>query len=409
MLPTKGFLLPEGRARERARQHVPGLEGAEPAGIYVHVPFCSAVCPYCDFAVTKSRREQHQPYVARLLEEIDAWSPSAASFDTVYFGGGTPSALSSELLATVLKRLAARFHLRQPRVSLEVNPEDVDDENARAWRALGVHTVSLGLQALDDAALRFLGRRHRRAQALRAVETVQCAGFDVVALDLIYGLPEQTVERWLATLEEAVALAPGHLSCYELTVHEGTPFARWQARGGLRLPGDIRRAELFEATHRFLGERGFDGYEVSNFARERESRSRHNQKYWCHVPYLGLGPSAHSFDGARRWWNRRSLQSYLEPSADGRAVAEVEALGSQELELETLLFGMRTADGLDLKRFAQRFGAERRCALEERARGPVQQGLLVRTDHRLHPTLRGMAIADSLTLQLGDAAVGRSS
>jgi oxygen-independent coproporphyrinogen-3 oxidase len=353
--------------------------------------------------VVKDRHDRHLPFVERLLVEIDSWSPSDLVFDTIYFGGGTPSSLAPALLERILLKLDERFRLQQPRISLEVNPEDVSRDSARAWRSLGVHTVSLGLQALDDAALRFLGRRHRRDQALTAVALVHAAGFGVVGLDLIYGLPDQSAASWRATLREAVALEPDHLSCYELTIHDGTPFGRWRDRGGLRMAVDAVRAELFEATHQELAKLGFEGYEVSNFARTPQARSRHNLKYWSHVPYLGLGPSAHSFDGTRRWWNRRTLESYLSGSSvtlEGPLIEEVETLGEQELRLETILFGMRTSDGLDLDSFARRFGPERRRLVEAAAVKPLEEGLLRVVGDRLQPTLRGMAVADALTLTL---------
>jgi oxygen-independent coproporphyrinogen-3 oxidase len=390
---------PSSEAAARA-SFAPAAWAAEraPAGLYVHIPFCSAICPYCDFAVVRSRRADHQPFLRRLAGEAARYSQSATVFDSIYLGGGTPSALHPEALAELVAMLRGAFRLDQEvRLSIEVNPEDVDAGSVDAWRGLGIHTVSLGVQALDDATLRFLGRRHRRREALAAIALVRAAGFAAVSVDLIYAVPGQTVEHWRAVLEQVAAMGVDHLSCYELTVHEGTPFERWRARGDLRLPEDRRRYELFLATHRSLEDLGLIGYEVSNFARSRELRSRHNQKYWHHAPYLGLGPSAHSFDGRRRWWNRRGLRDYLE--RDGE-VADSEEMTPEGLELETVLFGVRTTDGIGLEDFEQRFGEQRRCQLEVAARRALADRQLLHSDGRLVPTLAGMAVADALAVEL---------
>jgi oxygen-independent coproporphyrinogen-3 oxidase len=377
----------------------PGSLTAEPAGLYVHVPFCSAICPYCDFAVARGRAGDTGAYVAALLREIEGWSAPGVPFDTVYFGGGTPTFLGASELRQMLDALAARFELTADvRVSLEANPEDVDEQSVAEWRALGVHTLSLGVQAFDDDGLRRLGRRHRREQAVGSVERAVAAGFDVVSVDLIYGL--QGSASWRGALDQALAAGARHLSCYELTVHEGTPFWRLRERGGLLLADEASRADAFEATHRYLGERGWSGYEVSSFASGPDARSRHNQKYWRHVPYLGLGPSAHSFDGRRRWWNVRDWRPWAQQVEVGGGVAGEEELDPRALGLEALMLGLRTSDGVDLERYRTLSG----CDLEaERGRELAEltrDGLVELGGGRLRPTLRGMAVAESLALRL---------
>ena len=253
------------------------------AGLYLHVPFCSAVCPYCDFAVTVGGPRSRAAFVEALLAEIAlvAGGPEGAwPFDTVYLGGGTPSALAADNLGRILAAVAGAFALAPTaRVFLEANPEDVTPAALAAWRALGVGTLSLGVQSFAAGALVFLGRRHRLAAGRRSVERARAAGFDTVSLDLIYGLPGQDAAAWRGDLEAAVALAPDHLSCYQLTVHEGTPLGRRRARGELRELPEEGQAELFELTHGFLASAGYPAYEVSNFARVPEHRSRHNAKY----------------------------------------------------------------------------------------------------------------------------------
>lgn len=374
-------------------------------GLYFHVPFCSAVCPYCDFAVRTGGRERRARFVARLLAEIGLWAGAPAplaGFDTVYFGGGTPSCLLPEELAQILDAARARLGVApDARVFLEANPEDVTPEGLAAWRALGVATLSLGIQSFAPADLAFLGRRHDAGAARASVERALAAGFETVSIDLIYGLPDGlpagSPDGWRRTLDEAVRLAPDHLSCYQLTVHDGTPFGARRDRGALRELRGEAQAGLFALTHTFLADAGYPAYEVSNFARAPEYRSRHNRKYWEHAPYLGLGPSAHSFDGRRRWWNERELAGWEERVAAGeRPVAGSEELGPEMLALESLLLGLRTVEGVDLAALRLRYGvdlAEGNAALLTCL---TADGLLTSVGERLVPTRAGLAVADGL-------------
>jgi putative oxygen-independent coproporphyrinogen III oxidase len=390
---------------------------AEGPGLYVHVPFCSAICPYCDFAVLRGGPHRHGGFVDALVREAHAWSarwPLAETpFDTVYLGGGTPSALAPDLLARIFDGLREALPIRDDAwISLEANPEDTTPAALAAWRALGVRTVSLGVQSFDDRALRFLGRRHDAAAARAAVEDAVVAGFPIVNVDLIYGLPDQTPAAWQSELATATGLGPQHLSCYQLTIHEGTPFGFRRDRGRLSELPEAGQADLFAIAHQDLAARGWPGYEVSNFARSPELRSRHNRKYWRHVPYLGLGPSAHSFDGARRWWNARKLGPWAAAvSRDGTAVAGSEELTRRDLALEHLLLGLRS-DGVDLERL-RGLG----CDLEAppaaaHVRRAVEAGLLLRPQGRLQATTAGWAVADGLAADLAAAterpAPGRS-
>lgn len=392
----------------RTEPSLPILSSAEAPGVYLHVPFCSAVCPYCDFAVTVDGEVAREKYRRALLDEIGlaavgggaAWGAAA---DTVYFGGGTPSALPAETLAEVLAALAGRLAVplagsTAALVFLEANPEDVTAATAVAWRRLGVATLSLGVQSFDPGALAFLGRRHEPDDARRAVEAAQAVGFANVSLDLIYGWPGQTPERWRHDLETAVALAPDHLSCYQLTVEPGTAFGHQRRRGELVEMPDDEQATLFRLTHQLLADAGYPAYEVSSFARAPEHRSRHNRKYWRHAPYLGLGPSAHSFDGgARRWWNERRLAAWRSAVEAGRLPwAGEEELDRTQLALERLMFGLRTADGLDLADFRRRYEIDLAAANAELLEALEEEGLACVEADRLRLTLEGLAIADGL-------------
>ena len=369
-------------------------------GLYLHLPFCSAICPYCDFSVLTGGAERRQRFVDDLRREIALWGDRplpGTPFDSVYLGGGTPSLLSPEQLAAILDEARRLLPLAaEATVSMEANPEDVTPASLAAWRALGVDALTLGVQSFDDAALRFLGRRHSGEQGARAVRAALDAGFAVVGVDLIYGLPGQDEAAWERQLATAAELSPQHLSCYQLTVHAGTPFGFRQARGELRELSETGQASLFHLAHERLAAAGYAAYEVSNFARAPEHQSRHNRKYWRHAPYLGLGPSAHSFDGARRWWNHRKVGAWSEAVAAGALPVEGdEAVGPRELALEHLMLGLRTREGVDLAHL-RRLGFDLAATNAARIECLAADGLLATSGDRLVPTLAGWAVADGL-------------
>lgn len=374
-------------------------------GLYLHVPFCATVCPYCDFSVLVGDAQRRERFVTAILAEIGLWVGDGESdllgFDTLYLGGGTPSMLEPEQLGRILAAVRTDLGAApEPSIFLEANPEDVTPGRLQAWIELGVRTVSLGVQSFDDDELGFLGRIHDAEQARRSVELTLDAGFATVSLDLIYGLPGQTELAWRSNLETAVGLGPDHLSCYELTVHEKTVFGVRKRRGELdEMPNDAQ-ADLFLLTHRLLADAGLPAYEVSNFARSPQHRSRHNAKYWDHTPYLGLGPSAHSFAGGRRWWNQRALGTWTAAlDRNQKPIDEKEQLGPVDLVRERLMLAMRTTDGLDLSELED-YGFEGPTVAEAALESLVRRGLVTREAQRVSPTLEGLAIADSIALEL---------
>jgi oxygen-independent coproporphyrinogen-3 oxidase len=382
-------------------------------GLYLHIPFCSAVCPYCDFSVLRAGVPARKRFVEHLVAEVALAAPEwrdPRPFDTVYFGGGTPSLLPAEDLERVLVACRAHLSFATPWIFLEANPEDVTRGACTAWRDLGVRTLSLGVQSFSDEALRFLGRRHSGEQARAAVETAQAAGFDTVSVDLIFGLPGQTAEAWRRELAMAVSLGPGHLSCYQLTVHSRTRFGVAAKRGQLSEMPEGEQAVLFELTHRFLADAGYSAYEVSNFARSPNHESRHNRKYWDHTPYLGLGPSAHSLavadasgvPAARRWWNELRTPRWESRIAAGeRAVEGEESLGAKALATESVMLGLRTTTGIDLDGFTARYGVDLLAANDALVARLVAEGHLVvhagpDGGRWLAPTVSGLAVADGM-------------
>ena len=385
-------------------------------GLYVHIPFCSRICPYCDFAVTPlggdgDRRLER--YRTALLRELELRAAPLGA-DTVYFGGGTPSLAPAGFFAEVVARavaggLAAPSPFPSPFVVVEANPEDLvrDPDLAGRWAGEGVSGVSLGAQALDDSRLRFLGRAHRASDVRAAASRLAEAGIPWISLDLIYGTAGQTAESLRAELRAAAAL-PGvtHVSAYELTIEPGTPFGRRAARGEDLAASPEDAGALFRVTHETLADCGFAAYEASNFAADPAFRSRHNRKYWTGAEYLGVGPSAHSFAPLRaeRSWNRRASGDWEAAVLRGEIpTAGRETLSPGERALEELFLRLRTTEGLDLGGFAARYGNEVVRANRARFRDWAARGLVCFDDTeagRVRPTLEGLAVADALAREV---------
>ena len=326
----------------------------KPLGIYIHVPFCKQKCVYCDFYSLPRREEDMDAYTAALERQLAQFSPEAADYDvtSVYFGGGTPSYLGPDRLCRLLQRVRAAFHVScGAEITLEANPDSAAGLEALALlRRAGFNRISLGMQSADDEELRMIGRVHTMAQVRASVDAARRAGFDNLSLDLIYGLPGQTLDRWRENLSAAVELGPEHLSCYGLKAEPGTPlYARRDA-----LPGDEAQADMYLETVEFLEARGYQQYEISNFARPGRE-SRHNLKYWTLKEYLGLGPGAHSdFQGRRFAW-ARDLDAYL---AGQPALSEDRTISRQERQEEYLMLRLRLAQGLHPDCFEGMFGQD---------------------------------------------------
>ncbi|HEU4570470.1 MAG TPA: radical SAM family heme chaperone HemW [Gemmatimonadales bacterium] len=322
--------------------------------LYVHVPFCARRCSYCDFAIAVRKRVPARAYVDAVLKE---WAErrrdggAEGDLDTLYLGGGTPSLLDPVELTRLIEGLTRDSALVPgAEVTIEVNPDDVSAERARAWRAAGITRASLGVQSFDPAVLTWMHRTHRAEQVAPAVATLREAGIADLSLDLIFALPAELSRDWSRDLETALALEPDHLSLYGLTVEEHTPLARWVERREVRRTDDDRYAEEFLVADRRLGAAGYEHYEVSNYARPGH-RARHNSAYWRRATYVGLGPSAHSGSGRGRSWNVRDWAEYERLVKEGKSpVAGNEALDDEALRLEELYLGLRTADGVPVER-----------------------------------------------------------
>jgi oxygen-independent coproporphyrinogen-3 oxidase len=368
-------------------------------GLYVHVPFCQRKCAYCDF-FSITDLSLVAAWLEALAKEAQLYLDSFAEFDTLYLGGGTPSLLDAAQLTALIDCLRRYFPFSpDTEVTLEANPDDLTSEKIRLYHDLGINRLSLGVQSFHDRELAFLGRRHNAGQTLEALEDVRAAGFADLSLDLIYSLPGQSLEDWRKTLEEALSFQPEHLSCYQLTYEPNTPLGCRQARGEVTPATDEEERDFFLFTSQFLEDHRFIHYEISNFARQRPGAepcySRHNRKYWRHVPYLGLGPGAHSFQAGARWWNTRSVKQYCQDLAQDRApVADKETLSAAQLWLEVLYLGLRTREGvpLDFLRFSP--GWEKTLTELQKS------GLMEVSQESAVPTRQGFLLADHLALWL---------
>jgi len=362
------------------------------SGLYIHVPFCRSKCPYCGFYSIPSVLPV-PAWSSAIEKEILLYRGRFGRFDTVYLGGGTPTFLDDPTLSRLTNHVFTHLVIDpNAEFTIEANPCDLSREKARRLRDLGINRVNLGVQSFDDRTLAFLGRRHTGADAEKALKRLRRVGFDNVGVDLIYGLPGQTQDGWKETLDRALAYQPEHISCYELTLEKGTVFERRHAEGSLRPVNEEEGRACFLAAARILGSAGYLHYEVSNYARTEAHCSRHNRKYWEHVPYLGLGPSAHSFDGRDRWWNVRSIRRYASLLDAGLAPVEGrETLTAEQMRLESLALGFRTRRGVDLKEVAS---ASQSAPLLSRLE---DAGLLTIVDERVIPTEEGFLVADQLS------------
>jgi|BarGraIncu01121A_1022015.scaffolds.fasta_scaffold03981_4 oxygen-independent coproporphyrinogen-3 oxidase len=371
----------------------------EQAGLYIHIPFCKSKCGYCSFYSIKSLNLLPD-FIDALNKEMKFYSKLFKSFDTVYLGGGTPSLLTPQQIETILKTVG-KFYKIDPHaeITIEVNPGDVSLEYFRALRSLGINRLNIGIQSFDDQLLKFLGRRHSASNALESMENAREAGFSNIGLDLIYGVHHQNIKSWENTLQKAITLKPEHISCYQLSLAPKTPLYQIYQEKSIKLPSNEQQTKYFFTTSEILENDGYLHYEVSNFAREECLKSKHNMKYWQHVPYLGLGPAAHSFLDNKRWWNKAAVKTYLqEISAGNMPVENTETLSAEQLQLEALFLGLRTKAGIDLKLYKIRYGVDLLEDKKSMIDLLIKNKLVELKDSFLRPTRAGMAVADSLAL-----------
>jgi oxygen-independent coproporphyrinogen III oxidase len=369
------------------------------AGLYIHIPFCLSKCEYCSFYSIQSINLVPE-FIKAVVREMKLYKDMFKSFDTIYLGGGTPSLLSFLQIDEILKAVSKIYNInRQAEITMEVNPGDVSIKYFRSLLSLGVNRLNIGIQSFDDQLLKYLGRRHSAIDAVNTINYAKIAGFTNIGFDLIYGIHHQNFDLWKNTIQKAISFTPEHISCYQLSLEAKTPLYKKYSQQGLKLPSEDAQLRYFLITHEILENAGYLHYEISNFARTQNLRSRHNMKYWQHIPYLGIGPGAHSFIDTKRWWNKSTMKTYLKEIAAGRMPLEnMEELTIEQLQLEALFLGLRMKRGIDLERYKTKYGndllANRKTIVDEL----IKNNLLEFKDAFLCPTLNGMAVADSLAL-----------
>ena len=371
------------------------------AGIYIHIPFCATRCHYCNFATGGYESELARRYTAAVREEIaraDASnSPMMRRVDTIYFGGGTPTTLTVEQISSLIETCRLRFDVASDsEITAEANPGSISQNYLEELRSAGLNRLSFGVQSFDDDELRMIGRTHSAEEAREAVRTARAAGFANVSIDLIAGLPEQKMETWRRNLEEAFALAPDHLSVYLLELYKDAPLLHRINRGELRAVDDELTVEMYFALMDEADRRGFERYEISNWARPG-FESRHNLKYWTGAPYWAFGISAAGYDGLARWSNTRNIHEYLDKVESSQTpVAERTELDDEDRQSENLFLRLRLKDGVDLDDHLRRFGVN---ALE-RYRDEIERlreaGLVELSENRLKISRAGAVLANEV-------------
>jgi len=369
------------------------------AGIYVHIPFCIKKCPYCDF-YSITDQSLKQPFIEALIQEMQMASSPSLLFDTLYFGGGTPSVLRPENIGRIIENAYGLFNIStDTEITIEVNPGTVTSEQLPEYKNIGINRINIGVQSFNDEILDFLGRIHSSNDAVLTIRGARKAGFDNIGIDLIYGIPGQTKEMWLSDLHRAVEFKPEHLSCYMLTYEKGTPLDIERRQGKVKPVADSLSAELFETTMEYLTAHGYVQYEISNFAKNASRISRHNMKYWSFSPYLGFGPSAHSFTGHQRYWNCRSVKKYMENIKQGRLpIEEKEILSKEQRMMEMVYLGLRKTDGIDIDVIDETLGINFRQIFAEKIKQLEEDGYLlpIQPKNRCALSRKGMLFLDSI-------------
>ena len=373
-----------------------------PLGIYIHVPFCRSKCQYCDFYSVTTKEDKwldgFQDAVCRHIREAGPLAPDYI-VDTIYFGGGTPSFFGADGMAAILSAIRKAFKVSSTaEITFEANPDSVSDRLLRRLRSEGFNRVSLGVQCDDDEILKKLGRPHTYQQAVAAVQRIRKFGFKNLSLDLMYGLPGQSLQAWERTLTNVLKLQPEHISCYGLKVEEGTPL--YDYKDFCNLADDDTQADMYLSAVEILRQHGYRQYEISNFCR-KGNVSRHNLKYWNGEPYLGFGPNASSDFGGSRFTIVRDLQGYIDGiRTGGQVLQEVQQIAPRERAGEYLMMRLRTAAGIDPKVYERQFLLPF-APLEKCLHDCKERGLAVKTfDGRWHLTPNGFLLSNSIISDL---------
>ncbi|MCZ6539532.1 MAG: radical SAM family heme chaperone HemW [Chloroflexi bacterium] len=390
-------------------------------GLYLHVPFCETKCPYCDFNTYSGIEDQIPGYVRAVENELRGWGNllSRPRVRTIFLGGGTPSYLPADNIESILSTIRQSYEVDDlAEITMECNPGDVTPERAASWLGSGVNRISMGAQSFDDGLLKLLGRRHTAMEAQTAFQTLREAGFSNRSLDLMYGLPHQSLEQWTDSLDTALTIEPDHISLYGLQIEKGTPLAADVATGRYSVPDDDLAADMYEEAQRSLAAKGLAQYEISNWSKAG-MESQHNLIYWRNEPYLGVGPGAHSWLAGQRFWNLKSPRRYVAVVADeyrpdgldpvaamrmpGGPVEQADVTTPAIDVAETMMMGMRLNEGVTMSRFAKRFGMSLGDAFPNEISRLLDIGLIEVTGDAIRLSERGRLLGNEVFAEfIGD-------
>jgi oxygen-independent coproporphyrinogen-3 oxidase len=371
------------------------------AGIYVHIPFCKQACHYCDFHFSTNVKFQAE-IVGALRSELDLQKRylDNAKIETIYFGGGTPSLLSNGEISNILETIDEHFNIDSAaEITLEANPDDLTKEKSRALMALGINRLSIGIQSFDDFILKFLNRAHDASMAQNSVEYARAVGFENISMDLMYAIPGQDLTAWEKNIAKAIELHPEHISSYSLTIEEKTAFGKWASQKKMPVPDDDISAAEMIALINALDAAGYQHYEISNFAKPGYI-SRHNSSYWSGEKYLGIGPSAHSYDGTGRQFNISNNHLYLQSIESGRVPATREVLSREDKINDCILTTLRTSWGTDLQKLRKEYQYDLLQVHRAYVNRLIDGNLAVVSNDTLILTRSGRLLADKIASDL---------
>ncbi|MDL2290314.1 radical SAM family heme chaperone HemW [Paludibacteraceae bacterium OttesenSCG-928-F17] len=371
------------------------------AGIYIHIPFCEKRCSYCDFYSTTSHGQKSR-FIDALSKEIELRKDylKGEKIETVYFGGGTPSLLDKDDFTWIFEKLDENFIIDEnAEITLEANPDDLTVYYLEELRQLPFNRLSIGIQSFSDTDLVNINRRHTSNQAVEAVKNAQKFGFNNISIDLIYGLPAQSLEDWEKQIDTALSLGIQHISAYGLTYEEGTVLWKQRENGKINTVDDDTMIEMYRLLNKKTEERRFERYEISNFSLP-DFHSKHNSSYWHQKPYLGLGPSAHSYDGDSRLWNISSLEKFIDSLSQNELLFEKEILSLNEKYNDFILVSLRTSKGLNVNKLEKEFGEELRNYCLENIKTFIETQKVDYSGGYLRLTLDGILISDHIFTQL---------
>jgi len=374
------------------------------AGIYLHIPFCRKKCPYCDFYSVAAGDDLIPAFVDAAILESNRNSGSEFGdfvYDSIYLGGGTPSLLDPHDIDRLIGNMRAKYSIdSHAEISMECNPSSLDKAKIKGYLDAGINRISLGIQSFSDKNLKMLGRLHDADATVKSFRSIKDAGFENLSIDLIYGIPKQTISEWKTDLEKAIELGPQHISAYNLIIEKGTEFDNLLNQGKLELPSEDEQSEMYDILVSRSKEAGYQRYEISNFAGPG-FECRHNLKYWTGKPYLGLGPSAVSFDGKVRRKNRADLMPYIEAIKEGREIPSETEIIDREMALEeSIMSGLRLAGGLSVEYLKERFGYD---IIHEKGSAIdllLAQQMITIEDRRIKLTDGALFVSDSVMVKL---------